>query len=81
MNQRELYTRLQEMELHETISYPSEDRPTMIITRVIGGWIYEMITNEADVKFTYKPVFVPLTKESKFNVDPNQPPIMFGGSS
>ena len=51
---------LKRMYLHEYIHLKTDtDKPetVMVVTRVIGGWIYEMAGNDS-IKM-WKPVFVP----------------------
>ena len=53
--------RLKRMYLHEYIhlDVDTEKRTTvMIVTRVIGGWIYELHDDDSD-KRKWQPVFVP----------------------
>lgn len=75
MDQQELYNRLQKMKLHEQLSSQEQLRegiPRFIVTRVIGGWIYEMITGIGEHDFNSRPVFIPLGEEKIFSIDPNK---------
>lgn len=75
MNKTELYNKIMDMELLETYSYPEDRKATILITRVIGGWIYE--TTTGDEEGTYRPVFVPYGKDPKFKEKRKAPGVTY----